>query len=90
MAPKIVLHHLQASRSERFCELKSVTCQHMMCTSLLTPLVWVLEELGLEYDVKVYARLPSRAAPPELKKATPFGKVRQPSSSHHLKLSVPT
>lgn len=45
-------------------------------------LVWLLEELGLEYDVKVYARLPTRAAPPELKQANPFGKVY-----HSLRLS---
>ena len=41
----------------------------------MTLVVWVLEELGLEYEVKAYARLPSRAAAPELKKVTPYGKV---------------
>jgi hypothetical protein len=51
-----------------------------MSRDVLT-VVWLLEELGLEYSVKVYARLPTRAAPPELKQANPFGKVSHSSYS---------
>ena len=43
-------------------------------TSPLTA-VWALEELGLEYQVKTYLRLPSRSAPPTLREVSPFGKA---------------
>ena len=37
--------------------------------------VWLLEELGLEYELKIYVRNPeTRRAPPELKQAHPLGK----------------
>ncbi|MEL6365973.1 MAG: glutathione S-transferase [Pseudomonadota bacterium] len=37
--------------------------------------VWLLEELGLEYELKIYDRNPETfRAPPELKKAHPLGK----------------
>ncbi|RSH83836.1 hypothetical protein EHS25_005451 [Saitozyma podzolica] len=54
-SPKITLHHLNASRSNR--------------------IFWALEELGLEYDVRVYSRLPSLRAPPQLAEVSPFGKA---------------
>ena len=37
--------------------------------------LWLLEELGLDYDVKLYHRLPSFLAPPELKAIHPLGKA---------------
>lgn len=37
--------------------------------------LWLLEELGLSYEVKVYNRLPSFLAPPELKAVHPLGKA---------------
>lgn len=37
-------------------------------------ILWALEELGLDYDVKLYKRLPTFAAPPELRKVHPLGK----------------
>jgi len=37
-------------------------------------IVWLLEELGLEYDLKVYYRTKERLAPPELKEVHPLGK----------------
>ncbi len=36
--------------------------------------VWLLEELGLEYELKTYDRLETGRAPPELKNAHPLGK----------------
>ncbi len=36
--------------------------------------LWLLEELGLEYEIIVYKRLPSLLAPPELKAIHPLGK----------------
>lgn len=36
-------------------------------------IVWALEELGLDYEVKSYQRLPNMAAPPELKQIHPLG-----------------
>lgn len=52
---KPVLHHLNASRSQR--------------------LVWLLEELGIEYDLVNHTRHPeTNLAPPELLKVHPMGK----------------
>ena len=51
---KIVVHHLNNSRSQR--------------------ILWLLEELGLPYEIKRYERLPSQLAPPELLKVNPLGK----------------
>ena len=46
--------------------------------------VWLLEELDVPYQVQVYFRLPSRTAPPELRKVSPFGKVRTISMNYSL------
>ena len=37
--------------------------------------LWLLEELGLPYEVKLYKRRPSFLAPPELKAIHPLGKA---------------
>ncbi|KAF2673617.1 glutathione S-transferase [Microthyrium microscopicum] len=37
-------------------------------------ILWLLEELGIEYELKTFKRLESRLAPPELKKIHPLGK----------------
>lgn len=51
----IVVHHLEASRSQR--------------------ILWLLEELGVPYEVKRYERnKETMLAPPELKKIHPLGK----------------
>jgi glutathione S-transferase len=51
----IVVHHLEASRSQR--------------------VLWALEELGLEYEVKKYLRDPeTMLAPKELREVHPLGK----------------
>lgn len=50
---KIVVHHLQDSRSQR--------------------IIWLLEELKVDYEVKQYMRVKGRA-PAELKKISPLGK----------------
>ncbi|KAK6497393.1 hypothetical protein TWF481_011801 [Arthrobotrys musiformis] len=38
-------------------------------------IVWLLEELGLEYEVKAYKRKENMQAPPELKEHHPLGKA---------------
>lgn len=38
-------------------------------------IIWALEELGLEYQIKYYKRLPTLSAPPELKEVHPLGKA---------------
>jgi glutathione S-transferase len=38
-------------------------------------ILWAMEELGLEYTIKLYKRLASQAAPPELKKIHALGKA---------------
>ena len=48
---------------------------HHLETSRSQRVLWLLEELGLPYELKVYPRDPrTRLAPPELKKIHPLGK----------------
>ncbi len=48
---------------------------HHLETSRSQRILWLLEELGLPYELKVYQRDPrTRLAPPELKKIHPLGK----------------
>ena len=37
-------------------------------------IIWALEELDLDYNIQIYKRLPTFAAPPELRKIHPLGK----------------
>lgn len=55
-------------------------------------MLWLLEELGLSYDVKVYHRQSNMLAPPELEKVHPLGKspvitVTAPGSSEPVVLA---
>ena len=50
-------------------------CLHHLEKSRSLRILWALEELKLEYDVKFYQRLANFAAPPELKKIHPLGKA---------------
>jgi glutathione S-transferase len=48
---------------------------HHLETSRSQRVLWLLEELGVPYELKVYARNPAtRLAPPELKAVHPLGK----------------
>jgi len=47
-----------------------ITLHHLEHSRSLR-ILWALEELGLEYEVKFYKRLPTYAAPPELKNIHP-------------------
>ncbi|CAM9306811.1 glutathione S-transferase family protein [Acinetobacter bereziniae] len=47
---------------------------HHLDQSRSLRIIWALEELGLEYEIKHYKRLPTFAAPPELKAVHPLGK----------------
>ncbi|BCX71993.1 glutathione S-transferase [Acinetobacter bereziniae] len=47
---------------------------HHLDQSRSLRIIWALEELGLEYQIKHYKRLPTLAAPPELKAVHPLGK----------------
>ena len=48
---------------------------HHLETSRSQRVLWLLEELGLPYELKVYARDPrTRLAPPELRQIHPLGK----------------
>jgi glutathione S-transferase len=48
---------------------------HHLETSRSQRILWLLEELGVPYELKVYRRDPAtRLAPPELKKIHPLGK----------------
>jgi len=51
-----------------------ITLHHLEQSRSLR-ILWALEELGLEYQVKFYKRLPTFAAPPELKQIHPLGKA---------------
>lgn len=48
---------------------------HHLETSRSQRVLWLLEELGVQYEIKLYKRDPrTRLAPPELKKVHPLGK----------------
>lgn len=48
---------------------------HHLETSRSQRVLWLLEELGLPYEIKLYKRDPrTRLAPPELKRVHPLGK----------------
>ena len=47
---------------------------HHLENSRSQRVLWLLEELDLQYEVIRYSRQPSLAAPPELKKVHPLGK----------------
>ncbi len=48
---------------------------HHLETSRSTRILWLLEELGVPYELKIYPRDPQTSlAPPELKKIHPMGK----------------
>lgn len=50
-----------------------ITLHHLEQSRSLR-IIWALEELGVEYQIKHYQRLPTFAAPPELKQVHPLGK----------------
>jgi glutathione S-transferase len=47
---------------------------HHLENSRSQRILWLLEELGLAYEVKSYKRLKTMAAPPEMKRIHPLGK----------------
>lgn len=47
---------------------------HWLDRSRSHRIVWLLEELGLQYDIKVYKRQSNMLAPPELTNIHPLGK----------------
>ena len=47
---------------------------HHLNDSRSQRILWLLEELGLPYEIKHYQRLPTRLAPPELSAVHPLGK----------------
>ncbi len=50
-----------------------ITLHHLQIgRSLFT--LWLLEELGIDYDIKIYQRMENFRAPPALKDAHPLGK----------------
>lgn len=58
---------------------------HWLQDSRAQRLLWLLEELNLPYEVKVYKRV-NKLAPPELKKVCPFSSPRIPNltNTHQL------
>jgi glutathione S-transferase len=47
---------------------------HHLNASRSQRILWMLEELGVPYEIKPYQRLPSMQAPPELRAVHPLGK----------------
>ena len=47
---------------------------HRLDKSRSQRILWLLEELKIDYDVKVYHRQSNKLAPPELKEVHPLGK----------------
>src|SRR5690606_764939 len=59
----------------RACMLADMITVHHLETSRSQRVLWLLEELGLPYEIKFYRRHPlTKLAPPELKKIHPLGK----------------
>lgn len=55
--------------------LRGMIIVHHLETSRSQRVLWLLEELGLPYEIKLYKRDPkTKLAPPELKKIHPLGK----------------
>lgn len=55
--------------------LRRMITVHHLETSRSQRVLWLLEELGVPYEIKLYKRDPrTRLAPPELKKVYPLGK----------------
>jgi len=55
--------------------LPAMITVHHLETSRSQRVLWLLEELGLPYELKIYKRNPvTRLAPPELKRIHPLGK----------------
>jgi glutathione S-transferase len=48
--------------------------EHRLNKSRAHRILWLLEELKIDYDVKIYHRLDNNLAPPELKEIHPLGK----------------
>ena len=48
---------------------------HHLNDSRSQRILWLMEELGLPYEIKQYQRLPTRLAPPELAAIHPLGKA---------------
>jgi glutathione S-transferase len=55
-------------------EFAPVITVHYLNESRAHRLVWLLEEMGLPYEIKLYRRGPDFLAPPELKAIHPLGK----------------
>lgn len=51
-----------------------ITLHHLQQSRSIR-IIWALEELGLDYQIQYYKRLPTFAAPPELKNIHPLGKA---------------
>lgn len=51
-----------------------ITLHHLEQSRSLR-ILWALEELGVDYQIKHYKRLPTMSAPPELKAIHPLGKA---------------
>jgi len=65
--------HLDPTRG--ICHPARVLKVHHLENSRSQRLLWLLEELGLEYELHIYKRNPeTQLAPPELKKIHPLGK----------------
>ena len=55
--------------------LRTMITVHHLETSRSQRVLWLLEELGVPYEIKLYKRHPvTKLAPPELKKIHPLGK----------------
>lgn len=48
---------------------------HHLNDSRSQRILWLLEELGLEYEIKKYQRMPDHRAPPELYAINPLGRA---------------
>ena len=65
---------IQRTVASHLAGTKMITLHYLHCSRSFR-ILWALEELGLDYQVKYYQRLSNYAAPEELKQVHPLGKA---------------
>lgn len=69
------MSEFRLNRDLRFCLSEAMLIIHHLVQSCSERIVWLAEELGLDYELKVHRRDPvTLRSPPELRDASPLGK----------------
>merc|ERR1711939_128077 len=66
--------HQQLHTNHSHTHILTMITLHHLDQSRSQRIIWLLEELGLEYELKTYLRSEAKRAPPELREIHPLGK----------------